>query len=86
VHNRLLISSLLPIGNRLMISLCLLGSASFTVHRTLKLSAPNARFLMLSQLRGECPSMDMPPSPLAAVHGGVVMEMNANHSYSKSLQ
>ena len=30
--------------------------------------------------------MDMPPSPLAAVHGGAVILMNTNHGYSKSLQ
>ncbi len=60
-----------------MISLCSLGSASFTVHRTLKLSAPRTLFV-LTQLRVECPSLDMPPSPLAAVHGGVVIVMNTN--------
>ena len=34
-------------GNRLMISLCSLGSASFTVHRTLKLSAPRTLLLAI---------------------------------------
>ena len=36
-------------------------------------------------MRGECPSLDMPPSPLAAVHGGVVIKMNPKHGYSKPL-
>ena len=61
------------------------GSASFTVHRTLKLSASNARFSIQSQLWVECPSMDMPPSPLAVVHGGAAIPMNTDNGYSKSL-
>jgi hypothetical protein len=68
-----------------MISLCSLGSEIFIVHRTIKISAPNASFSMQPQLRVECPSMDMPPSPLAATHGGAVIAMNTNHGYSESL-
>ena len=36
------------------------------------------RFSVQSYLRVECPSLDMPPSPLAAVHGGADMEMNTH--------
>ena len=67
-----------------MIGRCSLGSAIRTVHRTVLISAPRTPFL-LSQLRGECPSLDMPPSHLAAVHGGVGIEMNSEHMHTDDI-
>ena len=50
VHKGPLISPPLPVGNRLMIGRCSLGSAIRTVHRTVLISAPTTPRYLYSKL------------------------------------